>query len=426
MNLPLRFTTMIHSMKKTQPVPQQTESVTDDQPLTPDAADKPKPQQNKFIIVLVVLIALIAGIAGLILNRSSDTSPATTIKPEITPLFLSLTSPKDLAGAVEGEVLVSGKTLPDTTVAIYSDMDDSTVVSDADGMFESTVVVGESGGLIRVSAFSDSGEEKTETILVGEEITQVLGVLAKSDNSPGQLKKENSTGTKRANVVAAEKNTDSKTEANKPMVNTTAKPTKAATQGVAASRSKEVKDFKQNKPLGIKQEKIGAGKIKEMLTLDSTQSGAPGKLKHFKVQEASQAAVMKRHAVSGVITQLGAGTLTIAHQIQTDRTTVILFNANTIITGKSDAASGSGQLQTGVRITAVGIPSAEGLLATRIHIIPGRAIGVFNKFPVATDDGEFITGTPSAAATPTATLMPTETPEATESVTPTLTNTPSP
>ncbi|OGG04887.1 hypothetical protein A2Z33_06315 [Candidatus Gottesmanbacteria bacterium RBG_16_52_11] len=86
-------------------------------------------------------------------------------------MFLALNT-AGATTAVNGEILVSGRTLPNATVLIYTDADETSIESSGDGQFESTVIVGENGGLVRVTAFSDAGEETSETISVAPETGQ--------------------------------------------------------------------------------------------------------------------------------------------------------------------------------------------------------------------------------------------------------------
>ena len=80
-------------------------------------------------------------------------------------------------------------------------------------------------------------------------------------------------------------------------------------------------------------------------------------------------------------------------------------------------------LSLGLRIAAVGDLNEEGLLvAKRIHVIPGKATGIFEKQPFTAPEA---TGTATPSATPTATGSAT-TPIPTE-ITPTVaTSSPTP
>lgn len=133
-------------------------------PTTP--APEPTKKSSALIPLLILLVLTLVGAGWYILknrNAPPESAPVTMNEPKKTPLFLTITSPQGEATAVNGEILVSGKTLPGTTVVIYTDTDDTSLESDAQGNFESSVVVGTKGGLVRITAYGDS-EEKSETL----------------------------------------------------------------------------------------------------------------------------------------------------------------------------------------------------------------------------------------------------------------------
>lgn len=95
----------------------------------------------------------------------STTVPAKTVEePTSTPIFLSIESPKNEAIAVDGEILVSGRTLPSSTVVIFTGSDEVIVESNQNGLFEETVLLDENTTSLIVTAFSDDGQEKTINI----------------------------------------------------------------------------------------------------------------------------------------------------------------------------------------------------------------------------------------------------------------------
>lgn len=123
----------------------------------------------------------------------------------------------------------------------------------------------------------------------------------------------------------------------------------------------------------------------------------------------------KRHAVQGIIIQISGSLLTIAHQIHRDRLTQVLVSDATLIKTKTKESSPStslessssatlGVLQVGYRIVAVGDLNENGIIVARmIHIIPGKAKGIYRRFPI---------GTPSASLSPTVTVTSSATPSA--------------
>ncbi|HJZ05654.1 hypothetical protein A2634_05285 [Candidatus Amesbacteria bacterium RIFCSPHIGHO2_01_FULL_48_32] len=168
--------------------------------------------------------------------------------------------------------------------------------------------------------------------------------------------------------------------------------------------------------------KIGPAKVKEILTQISSNRPATksGNLKVHKIQvkQATSSAQLKRKAVMGVIEEINGNTITLAHQKKTNSKYTIILTPDTIIKFKSQATS-SASLAVGQRIAAVGEPGASGIIARLIHIIPGKATGVFNK-PTS------IPPTTTPPATPSATVAPTAIPTTTPTPTPTPSPTPSP
>ncbi len=188
-----------------------------------------------------------------------------------------------------------------------------------------------------------------------------------------------------------------------------------------AEIDENTKIFGQDK----KELKIGTLKLKELIALISTDSGnmsssgAKLKIQKVFVKQASESAQSKRKAVQGVIIDISGNTITVAHQIQRERTYTVLITSETYIQTKSSessnsatlSASGSASvnltsLQVGQRIVAVGdLNETGGIIAKRIHIIPGKASGIFKKLPVSTPSASLI-ASPSAVATVSASVLP--------------------
>lgn len=167
-----------------------------------------------------------------------------------------------------------------------------------------------------------------------------------------------------------------------------------------------------NKPL-----KLGAIKLKDtiaLITSEGTASGQLGKVTKIFVQDASASAQSKRRAVAGVITAINNGVITLAHIIHRDRIYTIFTDSTTEVNIKGNENAKVSDLSVGMHIAAVGdLNPTGGILAKRIHVIPGQSIGVFKRFPVATPSAT-LTATPSATpaitTSPSATLTPSDTP----------------
>lgn len=141
---------------------------------------------------------------------------------------------------------------------------------------------------------------------------------------------------------------------------------------------------------------------------EGTEGGKVKKLVRVFVKEASAAAQSKRRAVQGVITEINGLTLTIAHQTHRERIYQVTADASTLIKFKGVQDATFSSLQVGQRIAAVGdLIDGGGILAKRIHVIPGKAKGIFRRFPVATSSA---LPSASASATPTASASATPDP----------------
>ncbi len=363
--------------------------------------NSPRVKKNYLSFLLSLFFFLFIAVPVLtyfLINLQMNTELKELTKiPTSTPFFLNIYSPSNEINAVNGEVLISGKTLPNTTVLIYSDSDEASLESDADGKFEGTLLVNETGGLIKVTAFGDNGEEKSKTILLGQpnEISSIgSNVLGKSDSAPGQIKDV-------PPVKPQKEEKDNGNSNNK--VNT-----------------EIITEFLQTNTEKSKPVKIGSLKVKEILSLEATDSSTLKnslKLQKMEAKEASSSAQLKRHAVSGIITAVSGGIISISHQIQ-HRTYLIYVNESTVVSMKNFKNALPSDLIVGMRIAAVGEPVDDGILAKLIHVIPGKAIGVFNKQPAATEEGDILL-TPSPEVT--VSTEPSLTPEINIADTPTPT-----
>lgn len=376
---------------------------------------------NLFLPILLVVLLLLGGVgAFMYFSKPAPEPVAVPEVPEVKPaaLFLNITSPEAEVTAANGEVLVAGKTLPNTPLLIYSDVDETSTDSDNSGNFEETVVVGETGGLIRVIAFGENGDEKSETVQVAE--TKPIssgqsGVLGEKESSPGQVKK--------ANAALGESDTVNDTNPGQP----TKKPNPSGNVKTSdltvnptpdAKTKKLISDFLAVKTPGPKAAKVGATKLKTAQEGTGSAELRGLKLKKLVASTATPGATLKRHALHGVVIGVADGVLSIAHQIQRDRTFTVYYNAATVVTGKGLVSPTGASIEVGMRIAAVGEPAADGVLAKRIHVIPGLATGILEKNPISSPSSTTkptpsasVSGTP--AVTPTEELSPTPTEEST-------------
>ena len=378
------------------------------------------------LVVLLILVSVVTSVLLFVRYTAPTPLPSEVVaQPTAVPMFLAVDNLQQEVVVVDGEVLVSGKTVPNATVLIYSDTDETSLQSKADGSFESTILVNDSSGLVRVSAINEAGEEANVTFTV----TDNTDVLGKSDSPPGLTKEDSEQMPRESESKSQKKVEDATTE---PVTEDEDEISDDAEDNPPTEREQKlerVREFIEVKKTSEKVTKIGIRKYREIVTQESTKEASmQEERKEIKVQkmiarQASDAAVLKRSAVSGIVTGVNGSTLTVVHQIQRERVFTIHYNANTVITSQGDAESVIPVFTVGIRIAAVGEPIGADLLAKRIHIIPGKASGVLLRRPLATGSAE-VEASPSATvsmpATPSATIEPSPEDTVTLSPSPTL------
>jgi len=147
------------------------------------------------------------------------------------------------------------------------------------------------------------------------------------------------------------------------------------------------------------------------------KEGKIGKVLKIFVKEATTSGQSKRRAIQGVVLSIDGSTINIAHQIHRDRTNIVFTDSATLFKIKGIEDGSIADVNVGNRIAAVGEATGSGILARRVHVIPGKATGIFRRLPVSTDSATE-SATPSGIpASPSGSLEPTlePTPEATSS-----------
>lgn len=377
--------------------------------------NKPVGPVRVWIILLAVMV--IGGIAiGSVLPKQEAPAPSTSSLPPVKPAFtLTLESPSDGEVITDNQITIRGKTSPNTPVVFYTEESENSVESDAKGQFEGTVSLQSGLNTLTVTAFSQDGEEKSTTLdLVYDDEAQVKGAKT-SKEPPGLVKKEDSTP--KAMVGGIEGVTP----------NSIILEEKKLKKRVETAVDEHTKITGRDKH----ELKLEALKSKDKAAIIASDSGAATGGAHLKkatkifVQEATLSAQAKRRAIQGLITNIEGGVITVTHQIQRERIYTLLTSEQTVIKLKGVTDATLADLQVGQRIAAVGdLNEAGGLVAKRIHVIPGKATGIFKKQPLATPSATATPATSSAtpSATPTATVSATPSPtqEATPTATPTV------
>jgi hypothetical protein len=130
-------------------------------------------KQEKIILSFIaVLIGLLVSGAAFYFYQSTKiiNPPKTNLsfhattptpKPKQQTIFLNLNQPNDESVTDNKTVTVSGKTIPQATIAIITASDQQIVQPSSQGNFSSTVTIDDGENIIEVKAISPNGESKT-------------------------------------------------------------------------------------------------------------------------------------------------------------------------------------------------------------------------------------------------------------------------
>lgn len=349
--------------------------------------------RKQIMMIVVPIFIIVLGVLGYFsyqtLVKTKEESVSVT-QTESVPLNLALASPLENSVITDSEITIRGTTLPNTPVLIYTENADNSVESDGKGNFEGKINLSEGINTLTVTAFGGNGEEKTLAYNLVYD-NQVKGVK----NPPGQTNKDE--GGKKAVVGTVESTTTNSviTEKNK--------------KTTEVEVNKNTKIINQNKK-EVKLNSLKKSDFAAIITDDETATSSRQLKKALKIYvrdaTASAQAQPKRKAISGVIQSISGNLITLTHQIQTDRIYQLYTSTSTAVKIKDLPSATIADLKAGLRIAAVGDLNEEGqLVAKRIHVIPGKATGVFNKYPTptATPSGN-ITVTPTLISSPTPTI----------------------
>ncbi len=341
-------------------------------------------------------------------NGSPPLITGSVVKPV---LGLSLESPASGDIILDGVVTVKGKAQPKSTIVFFTETDENSVETDTQGNFQGTLALETGINTLTILAIAQNGKEETLTLDLVYDEDQVKGKKT-SETPPGQVKKEEAKPAKALIGEVEEITDDSITVINKGKSKVKTKVDKA-TKIIGSDKK------------ALKLSSLQAEDVAAVITTDdaeATDSGKPKRATKIYVKRAKNMKQSKRRAVHGIITSIDGNTITLAHQIQRDRTYTIVATEETIVKIKGVTDASLDVLEIGQRIAAVGELSEEGgLVVKRIHLIAGGAGGIFKRLPVETS--EEATGSPTISLQPTATSSATITPSPTvaiEEPTPTL------
>lgn len=132
---------------------------------------KSTPFRRLLLVSLIIILIVVVSTEIVLLWQAQEksSSPVISTVPKVTtkiqePLFLTIESPTESTQVVDQKVVVKGKTLPGTAVAIYSETDQTSVESDTSGNFEGTINLTDGINTLTVTAFGENGEEKSVTL----------------------------------------------------------------------------------------------------------------------------------------------------------------------------------------------------------------------------------------------------------------------
>ena len=145
--------------------------------------------------------------------------------------------------------------------------------------------------------------------------------------------------------------------------------------------------------------KLVPGQIKKadmVATVATASAQATISAKLVLVRSATDSAVLKkRRAVYGLVRSISGNILVVSHPIRDNPRYTIQVVETTSVKIKGFAQATIGDVRVGDRMAAVGNWQDEVLVAKRVHVIPGKAIGLLERVGTRS-------ATPSATATPSA------------------------
>ena len=115
----------------------------------------------KIAIAIILFVALIDLVLMLILGRQLQAPPTTGIVMQQELFTLSLENPKDGDLIASNKLTSRGKTLPNTTVALFTESDQELVESNSLGVFEGELTLQAGINSLIVTAYGEDGDEKS-------------------------------------------------------------------------------------------------------------------------------------------------------------------------------------------------------------------------------------------------------------------------
>lgn len=407
----------------------------------------------KLIAILICSVIVLSVIS--VLNNNKLAQPS-VVKQRQSPVFLSLQSPSDNQIITGKKFIVKGKTLPKSTVVIFTENNVNSIESDSNGNFRESIELSSGLNKLTVSAFTPNGEEKKVALdIVYDDSDKVKGDKeskdedhGKADEAPGQVKKQEEAPQQSQSSQQSQSPQEQPKQEQPPAQENKAEqqassgqtsqepgPKQKATVGnvervTTSSIVVEEKKFKQqietkvdkntiiknqdNKVLELRKIKPRdeAAIITEERSTGGNITATPedndlhGKAARIYVNQATSSAQSKRHAVQGIITNVAGNNISIVHLQQTNRNFTFSVSDETVVKVKHIANATIKYLKAGQLIVAVGdLNDGNVLLAKWIHVIKDvdssspTTSPEISSVPISTVPSSVIL--PSNAVTPT-------------------------
>lgn len=381
------------------------------------------------VIILLPLVSSVIGLASLNSNKYKPNLYQSSGARNLENFALTLLEPSDRQVFTNSLASIVGKTLPNTTVIVYSENDSTSVESDSSGQFKTQVLLSTGLNRVNIVAFNNNGLEKTvaldvvyDSSIKGEKTSkneeessppgqekdsQQPPAQQPQDQAPGQEKKE--TTTQAATIGDVQHVTEDSVVIEE----------KKQGKEVEAKVNESTQIINQNdKTLKLQtiKPKDQAAIIPEVPTSASSQEAD-----RIFIKQATSSAQTKRQALQGVIKEISGYILKIHHQIQTQREYTVIMTNDTEVKIKGIASPTLSDLKVGYSVAVVGDLNDQGLITAKwIHVIPGRSkiTGIPEPSAVLSPN---LTPTVTASITPTLIIQPTSTPTLTATSIPTPT-----
>lgn len=133
-----------------------------------------------FLTLFILLIVGAGGVGGYYLYnnnlKSSIDTPTVTQPVTSTPVSITLeiSSPDEDTLSFDPSIIISGKTIPNSSVLISSKSNDVAIISKSDGAFSTLLDLDEGVNNIQISVFDQNGEQKdiSRTVYYSKEKVQ--------------------------------------------------------------------------------------------------------------------------------------------------------------------------------------------------------------------------------------------------------------